>query len=284
MKCSKCDNTAAKDLPYCRKHHEQRQRSRAEREGWSQLGLLPAQEIAEYIDSLRASGLGWTTIASLSDVQERHLRGIRHQQYVHPGTAVRIMAVQPGAHDLQADNADIPAVGTKRRIRGLQRMGYTNVMLAEHSGLNIRTVDITLSDQLTQVKASTARRIAEVFSALQLVAPPDTYGSRRARLRAERKGWLPPLAWDEDTIDDPNAEPNLGTKSKSDDWYHDYEEMREWGLTLGQIAERMGILEDSLKQNLRRYQPGQSSTTPAASGVNALKTGKLGPPVDLAVA
>lgn len=39
--------------------------------------------------------------------------------------------------------------------------------------------------------------------------PAEHYTARRARNHAARNGWVGPLSWDDDTIDDPNAAPNI---------------------------------------------------------------------------
>lgn len=256
MKCSRpgCDRAAGKDLALalCRSHHDQRQRRRAEKEGWTQLGLVPAGEVAKHIEALRAVGIGWQRISGMADVRERHLQSIvARQKWVYPGTAVRILAVPITAHAVQMDGSDVSNVGSVRRLRALQTMGYTHDMLAEHSGLCSHTINRIIMEKKFQVKAATARTVEELFSRLQLVPPPETVAIKRARLRAQRRGWAPPFAWDEDTIDDPNAEPDLGKNSKTD-WLEDYEELKAMGLDFDVIAARLGTNRVALQQRLRR--------------------------------
>ncbi|SKW33879.1 Uncharacterised protein [Mycobacteroides abscessus subsp. massiliense] len=58
-----------------------------------------------------------------------------------------------------------------------------------------------------------------------------------------------PFAWDEDTIDDPSATPDLGGKST---WMQIYEDHRWVHRDDSKIAQAMGIQLESVKRQLER--------------------------------
>jgi hypothetical protein len=64
----------------------------------------------------------------------------------------------------------------------------------------------------TQEKALThavADAIVIIYDKVSMIPCEDPTAGRVAR-QAKKKGWAPPLAWDDDTIDDPKAKPDFG--------------------------------------------------------------------------
>src|SRR5262249_22050368 len=66
-----------------------------------------------------------------------------------------------------------------------------------------------------QVTAATARAVSDLYDRLWNQPPPGhdqrtRIAASRARRHAERQGWVPPLAWDDDQIDCPNGRPAEG--------------------------------------------------------------------------
>jgi hypothetical protein len=60
----------------------------------------------------------------------------------------------------------------------------------------------------SRVHRGTAGQVARVYDELAMTPGPST----RARDAAARRGWVPPLAWDDDEIDDPQARPARGPR------------------------------------------------------------------------
>ena len=219
------------------------------------MSLVPAQEVTKYMDQLRDLGCGWAAISRETGIDERHLRHIYDQKWVHPSTAARILRVPSTA---ALDGADVPALGSIRRLRALQVMGWTNAMLGEETGLASDVITYLIQGRRERVKASSVRVIAETFNRLQLTPPTETIATKRARLRAERRGWAPPLAWDEESLDDPNAQPDMSKRKTLQRrprslFSEEYRELKDMGLIDERIAERMGITLYALQANLQRY-------------------------------
>ena len=86
----------------------------------------------------------------------------------------------------------------------------------------------------TTVAPATARAVEDLYDrAWQGPRRPST-ASRR---RAVTAGWAPPLAWDDDTIDDPAASP-AGVRSAADDRpdRHATADLAAIGCTTAEIA------------------------------------------------
>lgn len=105
--------------------------------------------------------------------------------------------------------ARISPVGVQRRLQALYAIGWTWEALARELGLaKTNVADMAGARDRSYVFKKTAEKISALYDRLWDVYP-EGVAAHRARLKAERKGWAPPLAWDPDTIDDPLAQPSL---------------------------------------------------------------------------
>lgn len=96
----------------------------------------------------------------------------------------------------------VPAIGTHRRIEALRAIGWPTSVIAEKAGRAARPGSIIRADQ-EMVRAELHDRIRDVYDRLSMTPGP----SDRVRVRAINAGCVPPLAWDDDQIDDPAARP-----------------------------------------------------------------------------
>lgn len=94
-----------------------------------------------------------------------------------------------------------PAIGVKRRIQALMAMGFTSEHLARELGVPDNLVRYWYRKAKT-VYIGTYENVAALFDRLEFTEGP----SPLAKARARKKGWAPPLAWD-DNIDVSTAEP-----------------------------------------------------------------------------
>lgn len=99
--------------------------------------------------------------------------------------------------------ADVPAIGTARKLQALTALHHHREFLAEQLGLSPRRVFQLTFNETGRVHRTTAARVDALFE--RLSATPGT--SRHARIVTERYGFVPPLAWDD--IDDPDAKPRV---------------------------------------------------------------------------
>lgn len=97
----------------------------------------------------------------------------------------------------------VDSAGTCRRLRALMAIGWPKAHLAARLGVSTVRVDRLLADR--SVRRPTAGRVRDLYAALADTAGPSAYTSGHARSR----GYIPPVGWDDDTIDDPAALPWL---------------------------------------------------------------------------
>ena len=175
--------------------------------------LVDATPVREHVQALTAAGMGTRAIAEAAGVSRNTLRALLNgrghrppTRRLHPDTAEAILAVRP----VPAAHALVDAAGTRRRVQALIVLGWSQAKLATRLGMKPTNFGDLLT--LQQVTAATARAVAALYDQLWHVAPPeDTHRDRIAASRARRyaadRGWLPPMAWDDDLIDLP--EPDL---------------------------------------------------------------------------
>lgn len=151
----------------------------------------------------------------------------------------------------RADECRVTAVGARRRLQALVAIGYSQTDLAEQLHLHRGT----LAHWCYDVPPHKWRAVAALFTRLQLV--PGT--SQRARAHARKRGWPPPLAWDEETIDDETATP-VGIPPKNyrqwnripEDFVELVLDAREHGKSDVEIAASMGIKLNAFGKRLNR--------------------------------
>lgn len=143
----------------------------------------------------------------------------------------------------------IDATGTARRLRALVAIGWTFDDLAHQLGYASKGSLRNITAR-RYVSPATEKRVRALYDRLSMTHGP----SSRSRAIARGRGWAPPLAWDDDSIDDPAAEPNVGKADgragiHADDiaWACRYERH-----TWDTLAARFGINPRSLRTVLRR--------------------------------
>ncbi|WP_081343462.1 DNA-binding protein [Mycobacteroides chelonae] len=204
-------------------------------------GYVDAGPVRDHITQLHAVGHSWAEIAKQAGISRSGLDRIRDASYssVLKVTAARVLAIPMRV----GHTATIDATGTVRRLQALTAIGWSIPRLAKEIGITPSTLENHL--HRSTVSTSRAGEIAQLFSRLQMTPGP----SKRLRTLANQKGRHPPFAWDEDTIDDPNATPDLGGKST---WMQAYEDYQWVCRDDAQIAAAMDIQLDSVKTQLRR--------------------------------
>lgn len=161
------------------------------REGW------------EYSDIERVSGVSKPTLCRVKT-------GVTKR--VTEETADAILGTLPTMRHRAAPPRMVSSVGVARRIRALVAVGWTVREVA-------RRVEKTPSmlwwyTRQERVTAATHAAVSAVYDELWATTPPlETNDQRRvykrSRSYAANQGWAGPLAWDDDTIDDPDAVPDV---------------------------------------------------------------------------
>lgn len=142
-----------------------------------------------------------------------------------------------------------PSIGTARRLQALAVMGWTTSELAPRLGTHEDMVHQWRGRVGGRVWLATAERVAAVYDDLSMTRGP----SARLHAHALRQGWVPPLAWDDDTIDNPDAEPapciSLAHPRLDTD---EVEFTARQGETYETAGERLGFRPQSIRTHLKR--------------------------------
>lgn len=151
------------------------------------------------------------------------------------------------ARQLAGGVLKVPAVGTQRRIRALRALGYSLGDITRGGGWCDHTaLDYALgADTIT---AATADRVAATYERLSMRLA-DGPKANRLRMLAARKGWPPPLAWD--NLDDPDEQPHGWQYVASDrhaDRHAELDDLLDRGAWLSEACRVLRVTSESLEK------------------------------------
>ncbi len=209
----------------------------------------------QHVQTLQAWGMGWKRIARSAGLSESVVwkliygdpsRNLAPSKRVRVGTLQAILAVEL---DL-AGGALVEATGTRRRLQALGALGWTVQALAERAGVDRQRIDKALRGS-PYVTVATEAATRTLYDHLWN-EHPEGGRSEATRRRAARLGWAPPLAWDDDTIDDPAARPDLGERTRGVD-LDEVLYLLGAGETPEQAARRCGVRLEAVEASARRH-------------------------------
>lgn len=96
--------------------------------------------------------------------------------------------------------------GVVLRLQALHAVGFGEAEIGAHLGISKQAVRDLRTHRSPVVLASTSVRVAEVYDRLWNQTPVSQFRARTVNWAA-RNGWLPPLALDDDRLDDPTYQP-----------------------------------------------------------------------------
>lgn len=238
MKCARpnCPNLATKNgyrKGLCQKHYASDPLT----------GFVDGDPIRKRLELIHQQGCAWRDIAERIGLSTNGVRLIIKGGQVQAATASAVMSLHIPAR-FEGEGI-VDATGTHRRIRALQALGWTQRAMCVDLGWRHRRLSAVFVRP--RITTANARAISEMYERLAGTPGP----CERTRMIAARKGWLPPLAWDD--IDNPDEQPAIGD-SEAATFADLYTEMRDHlGLSDEEIAKRQGIKKQSLEMKLRRY-------------------------------
>lgn len=114
-------------------------------------------------------------------------------------------------HNPDAGSLLVLGIGSRRRLEGLLAIGYPARYLSRRLGRSKTYVQDFLGHRRDRymIQRHTAEKIAQLYDEL-CMRPPAGPDADRRRRQSARLGHASPLAWDDETIDDPAARPDLG--------------------------------------------------------------------------
>lgn len=104
----------------------------------------------------------------------------------------------------------VDATAARRTVQGLAFHGYTAEQIATMCAVSVRTVRALQSGRKNTLWISKAESIRRAGDRARLDDYRTGYAAEQARSAARSHGWAPLTAWDDDTIGDPAAQPQLG--------------------------------------------------------------------------
>lgn len=216
---------------------------------------VDAAPVRAHLALLAQARMSRTEIAALTGASRLTLVRVERGDLtqVTPATAQAILAVPPAALASQ-QHGWVEATGTRRRLQALAAGGWPTSELAARLHTSQSGVRRLLEDGHL-CSAATRARVIELYDELWDRPAPPSKASRIARRRAQARRWWPPLAWDDDTIDDPTAAPANPTPGPL--WAQRVENI-EWLLAtsevLATVCARLGVGSEALQRQLRLHQ------------------------------
>lgn len=215
-------------------------------------GRMPRAEVVAHVTALRALGFGEGAIASAAGLSGRSVRYFRSDaSSTSMVYARRFLELTPElVFARAAGHTLVPAFAAVRRMEALQWMGwrYSDIEQAGRAA----TGDPAWCNMLrepNQISASRHRSMCAAFDVLS----GKRGGSRRTSAIARNRGFLPPLAWDDDTIDDPTATPDLGAHESGTD-LDEFMFLVRGGEEPARAARRLSVTESAIERAAYRHE------------------------------
>lgn len=254
---------------------------------------VDAAPARDHVRALAAAGIGWKRAAQLAGVSTGAMSKLLYggpadrppSRRIRPQTAAAILAVRPSAQAV-APGSLVDSAGTHRRVQALVADGRSQARLASQLALTRSNFGTMMRGG--KVTAGTARAVRQLYDRLWGKPPPENgqrerIAAARARNYAAQRGWVPPLGWDDDVIDDPAGKPAKGWKRpacsrlRGADLAEDAGQLlARDGYTRPHAAARLGVAPSTLDAALRRSrlasqqehdaQPARATGAAAAAG------------------
>ncbi|MFE5368122.1 hypothetical protein [Streptomyces mirabilis] len=197
--------------------------------------FVDAEPARQHLRALKEYGVSAQRISEVSGLHPAVIGGIlydfgdhKRRERIRTETAAAIFAVQPRFEYIH-DRHVIDGTATRRRLQALAAIGFPFRRLGEH--LPLHPVQVGHTARSEKVQAGTHRAVAAAYKKLAHQNPTE-HGIRpgtalKIRRYAQAQGWAPPIAWDDDTIDDPNAHPDWTGHCGSDRgyWMHQRQQL-----------------------------------------------------------
>jgi DNA-binding Xre family transcriptional regulator len=211
-----------------------------------------------HVRACMAAGIGTRRICALSGVSRAAVTGLLYGKQrpgkptvpsarIRPDVSAKLLAVPIGTGSL-APGMCVDATGTHRRLQALIAIGWSRAELGRR--IEVTPQNFTSLMTTEQVTVRTAAAVRALYDELSMQPRTATdhrirVSINRARNSAAAAGWAPPLAWDDEDIDDPAAKPHLTDRGPVGDRKQEREELvrtlHRQQYNDQQIADRTGM-------------------------------------------
>ena len=177
--------------------------------------MVDAAPVAAHLRALSAAGISYERVSEIAQLNTKTPKTIAvgQRERCRKEVAAAILAIPVDPLTYGHPGATMTAVGSVRRILALCAIGYTLTELAPRVGLTLNELSAITTQRRgrSRIKVARARKIHALYE--ELWDKPT--GNERAKRLARTREWAPPLAWDEDTINDPAASPDFGERTRA---------------------------------------------------------------------
>jgi plasmid maintenance system antidote protein VapI len=252
----------------CRDANSTDNRRRVRDQMYGNPSYVDAGPARAHIEALTAAGMGLKRIVAVSDISQGQLWKLiygkrRHggertpSRRIRPATEARILAI---TLDL-ADGARVDSTGTSRRIQALVAVGWSMSKIATRLGID-RGNFTALAQGRTAVTVAHAKAVTTLYDQLWDQVPEHAewrayIAYSRSLSYAAKAGWVVPMAWDEDTIDNPDASPDLAGTTGGINGRPNKFEIEDIDfildndpLTIEQLADRLHVTRNTIEHRL----------------------------------
>lgn len=167
--------------------------------------LVDVGPARDHLKKLLAAGVSLDKICEESGVSYGALSRTLYlgQKRMKSASSEAILALT--SVDTSESLSVVDPAGTRRRVQALAVLGWSVAWQARQIGM-FPTDLHTVARADGGVTARTASRIRDLYEQHWNVTPPASQPTSVTRNAAVRRGWLPPMAWDDDLIDLPDAD------------------------------------------------------------------------------
>ncbi|MEU4558610.1 hypothetical protein AB0F72_09470 [Actinoplanes sp. NPDC023936] len=212
-----------------------------------------AAPVKEHLAALAAVGVHRKRIEALTGVSRETIASIqglrsRPATKVRTETAELILSLDP-QQTAPAAGTLIDATGSHRRIQALCCIGWTVLDQERLAGRAKGSLQQVLGQD--RVTAAMAQAITALYDRLSMTPAPAGRSSTGAKQRAAERGWVPPLEWDDDTIDSPVAvSASEGEAAALQRFAEAFLSAEAEGLSRPQMAARFGMSVHAIKRRV----------------------------------
>ncbi len=216
-----------------------------------------------HVRALMAAGVSRAQIARRAAVSESSLCHLLYggQQKIRPAAAGRILRITADT-GRPAGPCLVNTAGTSRRLQALTVLGWSPRLLAGRLGMDLGAVRRMRDGGRGRVHSGTSEAVSNLYKALWNTAPPaattpERIAATKARAHATRRGWVPPMAWDDDQLDRPDGRPASGWQRtrqthRAADLAEDAAELFAQGYDREHAAQRLCVTLSGLEKALGR--------------------------------
>ena len=258
----------------------------AKRNAYGRSNLTDASPARDHVHTLMAAGIGLKQVTRLTGINGGVLcklmygvpeTGRRPSRRILKANAAKILAIDPTDLRNHAPGSLTDGTGSARRIQALVACGWSLAKIAARVGVTPANFT-AIANNHGKVTVARALAVRDLYDELWDTPPPtattrDRISRTRALRTADARGWVPPLAWDDETIDDPAATPWTDSTPRGAHVPGNGVVNRDsltdcagWGMTIPQAADRLHVHTSSIVTALRRLErEGNDDGTLAAT-------------------